>query len=164
MLVYRSSGPNIKKRVCMYVVVVWTYKTSAKATWPIFFQMFTKPILINNLNSIEQAKIVARKVFFDSFLKSTPILAKYLYFFQNVGKPGMWAPSKGIISKMVFWTRTTILQRAFDINTMEFGLEVGARLGSTERERTERSKGMFLTRAVSTTWPISTNFAPNVAE
>lgn len=57
----------------------------------------------------------------------------------------MWAPSKGIISKMVFWMRTTILQRAFDINTMELGLEFGARLRRQEGERKERSKGMFLT-------------------
>lgn len=69
----------------------------------------------------------------------------------------MWAPSKGIISKMVFWMRTTILQRAFDINTMEFGLEVGAWLRSTGKgkkgaiERNVSNPISFESRAVSHT-------------
>lgn len=66
--------------------------------------------------------------------------------------------------------RTTILQRAFDINTMEFGFEVGARLRSIGRgkkgaiEKNVTYPISLERHAVSTTSPISTNFAPNVAE
>lgn len=71
------------------------------------------------------------KVFLTVFLNQPPSWPKISTFFKMLENRG--APSKGIISKTVFGMRTIILQREFDINTMEFGLEVGTRLGSTGR-------------------------------
>lgn len=39
---------------------------------------------------------------------------------------GLWAPPKGIISKLEFEVQTTLLQRAFSRNTREIGSGVEA--------------------------------------
>lgn len=69
--------------------------------------------------------IRSKNKFFETFLKSTFVLAK-IYTFSKVvvliKKNGLWVPSEDLISKLGFKEETTTLQNEhFYIQTVEIG-------------------------------------------